>query len=310
MDAVFTRSYKAPMIEKTIPIPMSIGAAGRSGAGPAFLKMHGLGNDFVVLDARRAALGVDRDRARRIAARHTGIGCDQVVVLAPPRRAGADVFMAIRNADGEEVWACGNAARCVAALMLGETGASSIAIETLSGVVTARAADNGHIAVDMGIARTGWRDIPLARACDTLHLPLSCGPLSDPVGVSMGNPHAVFFVGNIAESGIERCGPILEHDPLFPERANIGVGQVESRDRLRLRVWERGAGLTLACGTGACAAVVAGIRRNLLDRSVTVLTDGGALTIDVDEADRVVMTGPVAFSYEGVMSPAIWDGAP
>lgn len=273
----------------------------------AFTKMHGLGNDFVVVDARRHAFELDPARARRICDRRTGVGCDQLIVLEPATRAEADVFMRIRNSDGGEVKACGNATRCVAARLLDERGGESVTVETLAGLLPARAAGtdgdgNRRIAVDMGAAGTHWREIPLAREIDTLHLPLESGPLRDPVGVSMGNPHAVFFVEDASAVDLALHGPRLEHDPLFPERANIGVAQLLDAETIRLRVWERGAGITQACGTGACAALVAAARRNLMGRSATVRLDGGDLRIDWDRDNHVQMTGPVAESFTGTLN--------
>src|SRR6185437_14608881 len=188
-----------------------------------FVKMHGLGNDFVILDARRHAVTLDPAVARAIADRHRGVGCDQILIIETPRAAGADAFMRVRNADGGEAEACGNGARCVAALLLGETGRDHVVIDTLAGPVAAHSAGPNRIAVDMGEPRVAWRDIPLARDCDTLHVPLSLGALRDPVCTSMGNPHATFFVDDVAAIDLAALGPTLEHDPLFPERANIGV---------------------------------------------------------------------------------------
>ncbi|MFQ5776298.1 MAG: diaminopimelate epimerase [Kiloniellaceae bacterium] len=265
----------------------------------AFVKMHGLGNDFVVVDARRAPFPLDEAAARRIADRRQGVGCDQIVILEPPRNGAAEVFLRFRNRDGGEVAACGNGTRCAAALVMAETGARRVAIETLAGLLVAEAAGEGRVAVDMGAARTDWREIPLACEQDTLHVDLSFGSLCDPVAVSIGNPHAVFFVADAEAIDMETLGPRLEQDPLFPQRANIGVAQVTGPDVLRLRVWERGAGLTRACGTGACAAAVAAARRGLTGRTVTVVLDGGPLEIDWRADGRVLMTGPVATAFTG-----------
>jgi diaminopimelate epimerase len=270
----------------------------------AFTKMHGLGNDFVVVDARSRALALTEDAARRIADRHRGVGCDQVIVIEAARNGHADAFMRIMNADGGEVAACGNATRCVAALLMRETGRGAARIETRAGVLAAEGLAGGAVAVDMGEAKYGWRDIPLAREEDTLHLKLSLGPLSDPVAVSMGNPHAVFFVPDAEAVDLATLGPKLEHDPLFPERANIGVAQVIARDRIRLRVWERGAGLTLACGTGACAALVAAARRELTARAAEVILDGGSLRIEWRADGHVIMSGPVAIAFTGALELA------
>jgi diaminopimelate epimerase len=273
--------------------------------GIPFIKMHGLGNDFVVLDGRDGKIALDDKAARAIADRHTGVGCDQLIILEPPRTRGADLFMRIHNADGGEVEACGNAARCIADLVMREKGKDSTVIETAAGLLEAHAAGARRVAVDMGAPRTGWREIPLARECDTLHVTLALGPLADPVCTSMGNPHATFFVANAEAIDLAALGPKLEHDPLFPERANIGVAQVVSPQRLRLRVWERGAGITPACGTGACAALVAAHRRGLAERKAEVIADGGALEIEWRTDGHVLMTGPVAVSFTGTLDPSL-----
>ncbi len=271
----------------------------------SFIKMHGLGNDFVVVDARRDPVSWSADQVRAIADRRTGVGCDQLITLGPARNGRAEVFMRIHNADGGEVAACGNAARCVAALIMDETGKAEARIETAAGVLEAEAAGEGRVAVDMGEARLEWSDIPLARPMDTLHLELAAGQLSDPVGVSMGNPHAVFFVDEVADVDLESLGPELEHDALFPERANIGIVAVRGPASLRVRVWERGAGLTPACGTGACAALVAASRRGLGEREAEVELDGGSLEIVWREDGHVIMTGPVARSYTGTLERGV-----
>ncbi len=270
-----------------------------------FTKMHGLGNDFVVLDARAQPLSLDAAAARAIADRHRGVGCDQILILEPPKEASAQAFMRIRNADGGEAEACGNGARCVAALLMGESGRDAVTIETLGGNLTAIKAGELRVAVDMGAPRFAWQEIPLARQCDTLHVPLGLEALADPVCTSMGNPHATFFVPDIAAVDLARLGPKLEHDPIFPARANIGVAQILGPTRLRLRVWERGDGLTLACGSGACAALVAAARRGLAERSAEVILDGGALTIEWRADNHVIMTGPVAVSFSGALDPAL-----
>ena len=269
--------------------------------GLPFTKMHGLGNDFVVFDARRTPLALDGAGVRAIADRRTGVGCDQVIVVEPPRNGGTDAYLRFWNQDGGEVAACGNGTRCAARLLLDETEQTSMILETDAGWLTAEEAGGGQVRVDMGPARLDWRDIPLARAADTLHVAVGAGPLGDAVAVNMGNPHAVFFVDDADAVPLEALGPVLETDPLFPEHANIGVAQRLADDRLRLRVWERGAGLTQACGTGACAAAVAGARRGLNGRSVTVVLDGGELGILWREDGHVEMTGPTAASFSGVL---------
>jgi diaminopimelate epimerase len=273
--------------------------------GVDFIKMHGIGNDFVVLDARRHALALDETAVRAIADRHTGVGCDQLLVVEQPKADDADVFLRIFNADGSEAEACGNGTRCVADLIMREGGKDRIVIETVAGLLAAEAAGARRVSVDMGSPALGWPDIPLARDCDTLNVPLSMGPLVVPVCTSMGNPHATFFVADAEAIDLATLGPRLERDPLFPARANIGVAQVLSPTRLRFRVWERGAGITVACGSGACAALVGAARRGLTGRKAEVILDGGALEIEWREDGHVFMTGPVAVSFSGTLDPSL-----
>jgi diaminopimelate epimerase len=273
-----------------------------------FVKMHGLGNDFIVLDARARPLVLDEAAVRTLADRRTGIGCDQLVLIEPPRDPAADIFMRIRNADGGEVAACGNATRGVALLLGRERGVRRVRIETLAGLLDAEILPDGGVAVDMGPARTSWREIPLAREMDTADVALALGPLAAPVCTNVGNPHATFFVADVEAVDLAALGPILEHDPLFPEGANIGVAAPLDRRRLRLRVWERGAGLTRACGSGACAALVAACRRGLAERRATVMLDGGALDILWREDGHVIMTGPAATAFVGEFEPELLTG--
>jgi diaminopimelate epimerase len=272
--------------------------------------MHGLGNDFVVIDARAgkpwAGVEISATRAAAIANRRTGIGCDQFIIIEDATDADTDAFMRIHNADGGEVDACGNATRCIGAALLDETDRDTVLIRTAADLLTVKRAGYGLVIVDMGVPRIGWEEIPLEAAADTLHLDLVSGPLSSPAAVSMGNPHATYFVDDAEAIPISDIGPILEHDRMFPERANIGVAQIISPDRMRLRVWERGVGLTLACGTGACAAVVNAHRRGLAERRMVVNLDGGELLIDWREdrpsgAGRVFMTGPAKTSFTGML---------
>ena len=269
--------------------------------GIPFIKMHGLGNDFVVIDARDRTLALDADAARKIADRHKGVGCDQVLIIEPPQNARAHAFMRIRNADGGEAEACGNGARCVAELLMRASGRERVTIETVAGMLEATAAGPHRVTVDMGEPHLAWHEIPLARDCDTLHVPLTLKTLSDPVCTSMGNPHATFFVPDAEMIALATLGPTLEHDPIFPARANIGVAQILSRARLRLRVWERGDGLTRACGSGACAALVAAHRRGLTDRRAEIIADGGTLEVEWRADNHVAMTGPVATSFAGTL---------
>jgi diaminopimelate epimerase len=259
--------------------------------GTRFTKMHGLGNDFAVFDSRQGAGRFPPERVRRIADRHRGIGCDQLIVLGPSDR--ADVSMRIFNPDGSEAGACGNATRCVGALLGG-----SATIETAGGILaTAPAA--GGIAVDMGRPHMEWDAIPLAYPLDTAALPLAWDGLERPVAVSMGNPHLVFFVPDCDSVPLDRLGPLIEQDPLFPDRVNVNVATVADRGHIRLRVWERGAGLTLACGTGACATFSAARRRRLVDPVATVALPGGPLVIAEQADGRLTMTGPAAISFTG-----------
>jgi diaminopimelate epimerase len=264
-----------------------------------FFKMHGLGNDFVVLDFRRRAVPVGARGVCALANRRTGIGCDQVILLEPPRHAVARTFMRICNVDGSEAEACGNATRCIADFLYRESGDRHVRIETIAGLLEAEALADGRIAVDMGLARSGWREIPLARPMDTDHVQLSAGPLSDAVCTNIGNPHATFFVDLVDGIDLAALGPGLESDPLFPERANIGVAAIRDRGHIRLRVWERGAGITSACGSGACAALVAAHRRGLTDRRASIELDGGTLDMAWREDGHVIMSGPAAVSFEG-----------
>ena len=269
-----------------------------------FTKMHGLGNDFVVIDARRRPLAVAPALARAIADRRQGVGCDQLILIEPPARAEAAAFMRIFNADGGEVGACGNAARCVAALLLREKGAASLNLETAAGLVRAGLAAGGDLSVDLGPVRTDWQAIPLTEARDTLHLDVGSRALRDGVAVSVGNPHVVFFVDDVEAVPLAELGPLIEHDPLFPLRTNVEVAQVLRPNVLRVRVWERGAGITRACGTGACAAAVAAARRRLSERAVEVVMDGGPLQVTWRADGNVCLTGPVATSFSGSLPPA------
>ncbi len=274
-----------------------------------FTKMHGLGNDFVVIDDRDGALALGPAEARAIADRRSGVGFDQLLILEKPTNDEADVFMRIRNPDGSEAEACGNGTRCVASRVMDERGRDQIQVETVAGLLASSRSPDGRVTVDMGPAGLDWSDIPLSHAVDTLHMEIGAVGLSDPVGVNMGNPHAVFFVDDVNAIDLENVGPKLEHDPLFPERANIEIVQLTGPDALRMRVWERSAGITQACGSGACAVAVAAHRRGLTGRKVDVMLDGGLLQIEWREDGRVLMTGPVATSFEGVLNPSLLAAA-
>jgi diaminopimelate epimerase len=260
-----------------------------------FVKMHGAGNDFIVFDERAAPLGLTPARVAALADRRTGIGCDQFITLEPPPPGSdAALFMRIRNPDGNEAGACGNATRCVAELLFREDGRPRHGIATEAGLLPAEMLGDGRVVVGMGAPGLDWTQIPLARSCDTLHLPLD----GDPAAVSMGNPHATFFVHDLDAVDVVRLGARFEHDALFPERANIGFAQILAPDRIRLRVWERTAGLTRACGSGACAALVNAARRGLTGRRAALLLDGGTLEIEWRDG-QVLMTGPVATAFTG-----------
>jgi diaminopimelate epimerase len=265
-----------------------------------FRKMHGLGNDFVILDAREAPVEMDAARARALADRRTGVGCDQLILLEPSE--AADVRMRIWNADGGEVEACGNAARCVALLEGGETS-----IETKGGIIRASANGSGAT-VDMGEPRFGWEDIPLAFAMDTSAMPVGWDELQNPVAVNVGNPHVVFFVEDAGTVDLARLGPRIERDPLFPEGVNVNVAEIRiggmnvggvRRGGIDLRVWERGAGLTQACGTGACATAVAAIKYGHMTSPVGVRLPGGTLTIEWAPGETVRMSGPATHVFTG-----------
>ncbi len=259
--------------------------------GDRFFKMHGLGNDFVVIDARTTPVSMTPERARAIADRRTGIGCDQLIVIGPSDH--ADAQMRIFNNDGSEVEACGNASRAVALLLGGNS-----TLETLGGVITLEALE-GAARVDMGAPRFDWNEIPLAYAMDTRAMPVGWEELENPAAVNVGNPHAIFFVPDCDAVDLGRLGPIIETDPLFPERVNVNVASLAGKDHLKLRVWERGAGLTRACGTGACATAVAAIRAGIVASPVRVTLPGGDLDIAWAPGGTISMTGPATHVFTG-----------
>lgn len=279
-----------------------------------FRKMNGLGNDFVVLDARARPITLAAEDAQRIGDRARGVGCDQVIVMEPSQK--ADVFMRIFNADGSEVGACGNATRCIALLAAEETGRNEVSVETRSGLLKANVDGADRITIDMGKPRFAWDEIPLAEPFhDTTGIELQIGPIDAPVlhspsVVNVGNPHAIFWVNDIDAYDLGRFGPLIENHPIFPERANISLAQVTSRNGLRLRTWERGAGLTKACGTAACAAAVAAARKGLTDRQVTVELPGGVLFIDWTKDDHILMCGPAELEFEGTLAPDTLSRSP
>jgi len=254
-----------------------------------FHKMHGLGNDFVIVDGREQAATITPELARAISDRHRGVGCDQLILIGKSDK--ADVSMRIWNHDGGEVESCGNASRCVVAL----TGAKRI--ETPAGVIEG-ASEGSEVEVSIREPRFGWADIPISYAMDTANLPLAWGELKHGFAVNVGNPHVIFFVEDANTIDLGRIGPEIENDPLFPDRVNVNVASIENGG-IRLNVWERGAGLTQACGTGACATAVAAIRQGLVSSPVEVRLPGGTLTIEWVEGDSIRMTGPATHVFTG-----------
>jgi diaminopimelate epimerase len=262
--------------------------------GLPFMKMHGAGNDFVVIDSRGRGAAVTAGLARALGDRHRGVGFDQLAEITDAE--GADFGLVFWNADGSQAGACGNATRCVADHIMRDLGAEAVSLVTARGDLRAERAADGRIWVNMGPPQLDWADIPLARAADPLHLPLP----GDPVGLGMGNPHCVHFVPDAAAVDLGALGPRIEHDPLFPERTNVEFAALTSPCRLRLRVWERGTGVTLACGSGACATAVAAHLRGITGRRVVLDADGGTLEVDWRD-DGVWLTGPVARVFDGVI---------
>ena len=277
--------------------------------GVPFLKMNGLGNDFVVLDARTRALALTPESVRALADRRRGIGCDQILVLE--KAEGADAFMRIYNAEGGEVDACGNGTRCVARLLAEELARPRVTICTNAGLLHCEMKGTARATVDMGEPRFDWQDIPLAERMDTRGIDVAVGPIDAPVlkgpaAVSMGNPHCIFFVEDVMAHDLAKIGPMLEHHPMFPERANISLARVEGPNRIRLRVWERGAGITGACGTAACATLAAAARKKLSARKAEIELDGGVLEIEWRESDgHILMTGPADINFKGEFDDAL-----
>ena len=276
----------------------------------SFLKMNGLGNDFVVVDARFNAFPVTEAQARAIADRKSGIGCDQLIVMEKSPR--ADVSMRIWNAEGGEVESCGNASRCIADLVMTETGKDTTTIITKGGFLAARKAGDKLVTIDQGAPRFGWKDIPLSEAfADTRHIELQVGPIDkpsihSPSVVNVGNPHCIFWVDDLDVVDLGKVGPMIENHPLFPERTNVELAKVVARDHIILKVWERGAGLTRACGTAACAVMAAGHRIKIIDSKCRVTLPGGDLFMAVNEDNgHALMTGPLSYDGEGVIPEAL-----
>jgi diaminopimelate epimerase len=282
-------------------------------ANQAFIKMNGLGNEIVVVDLRRTQTAITPAEARA-AAQQEGVPYDQLMALHAPRAPGTDAYVRIYNNDGSEVGACGNGMRCIASLLFQESGKDAATFETKAGLLNCWKADaSGLVTVDMGMPRFRWDEIPLAEEFrDTRSIELQIGPIDKPVlhspsAVNMGNPHAIFWVDDVQAYDLERFGPLLENHPIFPERANITLAAIKSREHIVIRTWERGAGLTKACGTAACAAAVAAARLKRTDRKVTVTLPGGDLVVEWRESDdHVMMTGPVAFEFKGHFDPVLF----
>ncbi len=285
-------------------------------ANHAFVKMNGIGNEIVVVDLRAHPGVITADDARAVASLN-GAPYDQLMALYPPRVAGTESFVRIYNNDGSEAGACGNGMRCVASIVFDETGKDALTFETKAGLINCwRGPEPGTYTVDMGKPRFGWQEIPLAEEFrDTRGIELQVGPIDAPIlhtpsVVNMGNPHAIFWVDDPYAYDLEKFGPMLEHHPIFPDRANITLAGIKSRDHIVMRTWERGAGLTKACGSAACATAVAAARLDRADRKVRLSLPGGDLVIEWRERDdHVLMTGSVAFEFEGKFDPALFKAS-
>ena len=287
-------------------------------ANQAFVKMNGVGNEIVVVDLRQGdgktpAIGADE---ARVAASPQGAPYDQLMALYPPRTPGTDAFVRIYNNDGSEAGACGNGMRCVASIVSDESGKNTLTFETKAGLINAWKGADGLFTIDMGKPRFAWNEIPLAEEFrDTRAIELQIGPIDKPVlhspaVVNMGNPHAIFWVDDPYAYDLGRFGPLLENHPIFPDRANITLAHVVSREHIVMRTWERGAGLTKACGSAACATAVAAARLKRTERKVKVTLPGGELTIEWRADDHVLMTGPVAFEFNGTFDPKLFAPTP
>src|SRR5215467_11332973 len=281
-------------------------------ANQPFVKMNGIGNEIVVVDLRAGGGAIQPDEARAVG-RPEGVPYDQLMALYPPRTPGTDAFIRIYNNDGSEAGACGNGMRCVADVVSRENGKADLTFETTAGILNCRKGVDGLFTVDMGLPRFKWNEIPLAEEFrDTRAIELQIGPIDKPIlhspsAVNMGNPHAIFWVDDVNAYDLERFGPLLENHPIFPERANITLAHVADRDHITIRTWERGAGLTRACGSAACATAVAAARLKRANRSVTISLPGGDLAIEWRERDdHVLMTGTAEFEYEGRFDPALF----
>jgi diaminopimelate epimerase len=286
------------------PISYATKETGIVQRGRPFIKMHGLRNDFIIVDGRRKPYRPSAEEIIRICDRREGVGGDELLIVNPPQSEADDAYAFVRiiNPDGREVEACGNATRCVGWLFMQENKREEVVVETIGGLLACSRAGEKQVAVEMGKLRTGWQDIPLSREIDTLHLEIGAGPLQDPVGMNIGNPHAVFFVDDVDAIDMAIYGPQLQNHPLFPEEANIGAAQLIDSKTLKLSVWERPGALTTACGTGACVAVGAAHRRGLTsEKQMTVIMPAGTVEIELEGDDTVIMTGPVEICYTGYL---------
>lgn len=274
-----------------------------------FKKMHGLGNDFIIFDIRNGVSLPTKKTLAALTERRTGVGCDQIIVMEKPESDKANIFMRILNApDLSEAQACGNATRCVASFIMHEQDTDSVTIQTIAGLLpcTAVNGDRNIVCADMGQPKLEWRDIPLSEKADTLHLDIAIEEARDPVAVNMGNPHAVFFVDNVEMAPVPQWGVHVENHALFPERTNVEFAQIIDRNTIRMRVWERSAGETAACGSAACATIVAAVQRGLTDRKADIILNGGTLQLEWREHDNhVLMTGPVAYIFDGILKNTV-----
>jgi diaminopimelate epimerase len=285
-------------------------------ANQPFVKMNGIGNEIVIVDLRRGAPVIAAEEARA-AASPQGAPYDQLMALYPPRTPGTDAFIRIYNSDGSEAGACGNGMRCVASIVSDESGKDALTFETKAGLLNCWKGADGLFTVDMGPPRFKWNEIPLAEEFrDTRAIELQIGPIDKPIlhspsVVNMGNPHAIFWVDDVNAYDLGKFGPLLENHPIFPDRANITLAHIVDREHIVIRTWERGAGLTRACGSAACATAVAAARLKRTERKVHVRLPGGELTIEWRERDdHVLMTGPVEFEFDGTFSPQLFEKEP
>jgi diaminopimelate epimerase len=277
-------------------------ALGKRPSGRFFVKMHGLRNHFVITDAREEAYSPDDEEVLRICDPEAGVGSDQLIIIEPARDSGADVFMRILNVDAREVEACGNATRCVAWLLMEERKRDAVVVETLAGPLECKRAGPMQVSCSMGRITMDWRDIPLAEECDTCHLDLAFGPLSDAVALAIGNPHVVFFVDDLEAIDLEVYAPQIQQLSLFPNQVNVGVAQMTADDQMRLIVYERGAGLTTACGSGACVAAYAALARGLTaSKTMTIEMPAGSVGIEITADGTAIMRGPVAYCFSGYL---------